>query len=202
MGSLALEQDFLKTSDEILEIWDRFTRARLVLLSSFESGLVDAKFIQVANWARNRLRKMLVERGFVDDRYVHIPDQLGYKYMINIDGTTISNSFFWMAKARSVLIRPKSPIKTVWSDLLRPGKNFLEVEPDLSDLIKKLQYLRDHPEEGRRMVDALNKEITPFLNSDFAYKYLYRILKTISNLQVEARSERAVRDMRNGEADL
>ncbi|RVT41027.1 glycosyl transferase family 90 [Sphingobium algorifonticola] len=82
---------------------------------------------------------------------------LDYKYQVDIDGNTNTwSGLFLKLLTGSPVLKVKSELgfKQWYYDLLVPWENYVPVEPDLSDLIEKINWLRDNPTQAHRIGNA------------------------------------------------
>jgi len=100
-------------------------------------------------------------------------EQAGYKYIIHIDGNVAAYRFLTSMLTGSLILKVKGDY-TLWIDhLLKPGKHYIEVKEDLSDLEEKVEWCKAHDEECKKIAQsslkfakkALTKE---YINASFA----------------------------------
>lgn len=70
-----------------------------------------------------------------------------YKYQINIDGTVAAYRLPYLLAGNSVVLKQDSIYYEHFYNELQPWKHFIPFKSDLSDLLEKLQWAKDHDEE-------------------------------------------------------
>ena len=94
-----------------------------------------------------------------------ISEMLTYKYLPVVNGNDKSSSLNWVLASNSV---PLMPIPRFHSWLcekwLEPGKHFVEVQQDFSDLPEKFEWCRTHDEECKRIAHEGTKFMLQFMN--------------------------------------
>lgn len=130
--------------------WEELPRVQLcrIARSAAGEGLVDASLTGLAQIASEPERQAIKREGLLKE---HVPwsEFQRYKYQIDIDG----NSSAW--PGLFIKLCSGSPILKVASgrgfqqwyyDRLEPWQNFVPVEADMSDLLDKVLWLRQHDE--------------------------------------------------------
>lgn len=122
-----------------------------------------------------------IEDECVEDRYFaqsRAPFQEFYKYKIFfiVDGNVIASNHMW-AFSTGCVVFMITKSKCWFSDFLIPGMHFVEIKYDMSDLLEKVEWVRNNDREAKRI--ALNGldfcELV--FSSDFQKKYLEQTIK-------------------------
>lgn len=74
---------------------------------------------------------------------------LQHKYQINIDGTVAAYRLPYLLVGDSVVLKQDSIYYEHFYNELQPWKHYIPVRSNLSDLLEKLQWAKDHDEEVR-----------------------------------------------------
>ncbi|KAL8590612.1 hypothetical protein ACOMHN_011048 [Nucella lapillus] len=74
------------------------------------------------------------------------------KYQLNIDGTVAAYRFPYLLAGDSVILKQDSEYYEHFYKRLSPWKHYIPVKHDLSDLLEKIQWARDHDEEAQKIV--------------------------------------------------
>ena len=87
---------------------------------------------------------------------------LQYKYQINIDGTVAAYRFPYLLGGDSLVLKQDSDYYEHFYKDLEPYKHYVPLKHDLSDLLKMIQWAKDHDEQvgvshSSRVVMAINK---------------------------------------------
>ena len=77
----------------------------------------------------------------------------------------------------SSLAQATPSIRLLEDGLLVPGQHYVEIAPDLSDLVEKLDYFLSHPSEGREIAESGHRAwmdnlfvATPYATSDVIWE--------------------------------
>ena len=109
-------------------------------------------------------------------------EQSAYKYIINIDGYVKAYRLSIELSMGCVILMVDSPYKLWFSSLLKPGFHYIPVKRDLSDLVDKIRWCRDHDKECE--IIASNAKI-------FYETYLLKkgVLDYLQNLLVKTKDK-------------
>jgi hypothetical protein len=136
--------------------WKSLPRVKLAEISRENSSLIDAKLSTVVQTLSPEEAEEIRLSGLVAGSAA--PEQfLKYKYQIDIDG----NSNSWPGLIQKLLtgspvLKVESPLgfRQWYYDRLEPGRNFVPVKADLSDLIEKVEWLHEHDKEAEEIGSA------------------------------------------------
>ena len=107
-------------------------------------------------------------------------EQSKYKYIINIDGHVSAFRLSIELSMGSVILLVDSEWRMWYTDILIPGTHYVSINADLSNLIEKIQWCRDHDDECRQI--AINAKIfyETYLQKNGILDYMQ---KTLVNLK-------------------
>lgn len=92
-----------------------------------------------------------------------IREQLSFKFLLAIEGTDVASNLKWIMSSNSIAVMPRPQYETWFQEgLLRPGVHYIEIAPDYSDLVEKLQYYIDHPDEALAIIHAAHEWVARF----------------------------------------
>eukprot|EP00746_Dinoflagellata_sp_MGD_P013156 gnl/MRDRNA2_/MRDRNA2_128309_c0_seq1.p1 gnl/MRDRNA2_/MRDRNA2_128309_c0~~gnl/MRDRNA2_/MRDRNA2_128309_c0_seq1.p1 ORF type:complete len:465 (+),score=78.81 gnl/MRDRNA2_/MRDRNA2_128309_c0_seq1:113-1507(+) len=74
-----------------------------------------------------------------------------FKYLLDVDGVTVSWRAYQLLAAESVLLLQDSDLGEFFFQDMKPWVHYVPVAHDLSDLLHKIQYLRDHDDEALKI---------------------------------------------------
>lgn len=74
---------------------------------------------------------------------------LQHKYQINVDGTVAAYRLPYLLVGDSVVLKQDSIYYEHFYNELQPWKHYIPVRSNLSDLLEKLKWAKDHDEEVR-----------------------------------------------------
>ena len=81
-------------------------------------------------------------------------EQATHKYIIHIDGNVAAYRLLGTMMTGSLILKVEGPY-TLWIDhLLKPGKHYIPVKADLSDLVEVVEWCKNHDDKCKKI--ALN----------------------------------------------
>lgn len=172
-----------------LDNWHLFPRGKIVLLSKQFPEFIDAVFTAVCD-ADKLLAVMLRKQGYYKEK-VPVQESIAYKYLIDIDGNSCTYSRnYWILSCNSALFKQQTENMQWYTenmqwyyDLLIPWTHYVPVAGDLSDLLEKIKWAKDHDQQlhaiAQNGVFLAEKELT--LEANLAYLYLF--LRELSQKQ-------------------
>lgn len=100
-----------------------------------------------------------------------------FKYQINVDGTVAAYRLPYLLAGGSVVLKQDSPYYEHFYHQLRPWEHYIPFRRDLSDLLDKISWAREHDEEvpaGGQIGEfgSRDEKVTPRFcyNEPVAYK--------------------------------
>lgn len=92
-----------------------------------------------------------------------IPDHLDYRFIISLEGFDVASNLKWVMSSNSLAVMPRPTYETWFMEgTLLPGYHYVEIKPDFSDLIEKLEYYNSHPEEAEEIVRHAHEYVAQF----------------------------------------
>ena len=101
-----------------------------------------------------------------------LQQQAGYKYIIDIDGHVAAFRLSAELGTGSLILRVESPWKLWYSNFLLPGIHYVPVKADLSDLIEKIQWCRQHDDQAQQIAANARTFYETFLSRDGLLDYM------------------------------
>lgn len=99
------------------------------------------------------------------DPFMPIREQLKSKFIVSLEGRDVATNLKWILASNSVCIMPKPKFETWFMEgLLQPGVHYVEIRDDYQDLLEKLHYYLDRPDEAKQIIHNANQWVTPFKN--------------------------------------
>lgn len=99
--------------------------------------------------------------------YIPMQDQLDFKFIACIEGNDVATNLKWVMSSNSVAVTPRPRIESWFMEgTLKPDYHYIEVRPDYSDLIEKLEYYISHPEKAEAIISHAHEYIDKFRNRD------------------------------------
>lgn len=92
-----------------------------------------------------------------------IYEQLRYKFVLSVEGNDVASNLKWILSSNSVAVMPRPQFETWFQEgLLVPGKHYIEVAPDYSDLEDKLRFYASRPDLCEQMACAGQEWVARF----------------------------------------
>ncbi|MDE7443998.1 MAG: glycosyltransferase [Muribaculaceae bacterium] len=116
--------------------------------------------------------------------FMSIEQQLGYKFIACIEGNDVATNLKWVMGSNSIAVTPRPEYETWYMEgALKPDYHYIEVRPDFADLIDKLTYYVNHPDEAEQIIANAHAWVDSFMSA--------RIEKAASLLVVKKYMERS-----------
>lgn len=136
-----------------LENYYKLCRLSLVMLSRSFPDLIDAKFIDYANFSNDQsgiyLYNIMI-RLFNNPGKLAETEHLEYKYLISVDGNTAAwLRVPWILCSNSILLKQESSFTQIFYDALEPYVNYVPLKKDLSDIFEKLEWLKINDDKAK-----------------------------------------------------
>ncbi|KAL0229792.1 hypothetical protein PCE1_003356 [Barthelona sp. PCE] len=82
--------------------------------------------------------------------------QLKYKYQFNINGIGTTNRLWEILSSGSLIFQHHDPreLREFWYEFLEPGKHYVQVKTDYSDLIEKIEWAKAHDDDAKAIMEA------------------------------------------------
>ncbi|KAF8191966.1 glycosyl transferase family 90-domain-containing protein [Mycena galopus ATCC 62051] len=128
-----------------------FARFRLVKMSQRHPDIIDARMSGF--WSSHCTFSCeadpIIKEYDIGDRH-SLPREAvhKFKYALDVDGNTFSGRFLGLLKSGSLVFK-STAFQEHFSDWLRPYEHYIPVKVDLSDLVDRVQWAREHDEEAR-----------------------------------------------------
>lgn len=129
-------------------------RVGICRLAQAFPGVINAAITRVEARPDHELKRAYYENmGYfgVEEGQSNILD---YRYQVDIDGNTSTwSSFFLKLLSGSPVLKVESECnwRQWYYHKLKPGEHFVPVRADLGDFMDQLDWLRNHPEEAKRI---------------------------------------------------
>jgi hypothetical protein len=160
------------------------SRMKLVKLSRDYFDLLDANFFDRKDWNVS-ITQLLHSYGLNRlASFANIADHLKYKYQICIDGqSTTQPGFVWRLWSNSCVFKVYSPNYEWFYKGLTPWVHFIPVESDVTDLVEKITWAKNHDNEVQQIIENAHDFSRTFLNTQFHLLYTYKVLCKYAALQ-------------------
>lgn len=93
----------------------------------------------------------MLNTGIKSSNRLNYVEQSNYKYIIHVDGNVNAYRLLSIMATGSLIIRVRSSFTSWFEHLIEPGKHFVEVKSDLSDLLEKVQWCKKNDSQCLEM---------------------------------------------------
>jgi len=162
-------------------------RYKLVELSLDFPHYVDARFtsytLQTENSESGRNYIKYMENRFgsnPENNFTSKEKQVEYKYIVSLDGNVSAwERIFHALESGSILLYNTKYVQ-FFTPYMVENVHYVPIKDDLSDLIKKIDFLRSHQEIASSIIENGKKFVSSF-NSVFFASYYSKVLNHIQN---------------------
>ena len=182
------------------------TNQRLKLVS-IESPLLDAKVVGKGETIDSNSIKFdpvhglgMLNTGMKPGNFMKMSEQSNYKYIVHVDGNVNAYRLLTTMMTGSLILRVDSPYVSWVDHLMQPGKHYIMVKSDLSDLVKIIKWCEKHPERAREIAEAGYQFAKKALTREFVEKSIEKIFWSLpfmsnkSRIKTETQLAKAVRN--------
>jgi hypothetical protein len=182
------------------------TNQRLKLVS-IESPLLDAKVVGKGETIDSNSIKFdpvyglgMLNTGMKPGNFMKMSEQSNYKYIVHVDGNVNAYRLLTTMMTGSLILRVDSPYVSWVDHLMQPGKHYIMVKSDLSDLVKIIKWCEKHPERAREIAEAGYQFAKKALTREFVEKSIEKIFWSLplmskqSRIKTEKHLAKAVRN--------
>lgn len=117
-------------------------------------------------------------------KHVSFFDFFKYKYQINVDGTVAAYRLPYLLAGDSVVFKHDSIYYEHFYNELQPWVHYIPFRSDLSDLLEKIQWAKDHDEEAKKIALAGQQFARTHLMGDSVFCYYHKLFQKYAELQV------------------
>lgn len=94
-------------------------------------------------------------------------DHLQFKYILSLEGNDVASNLKWVMNSNSLAVSPALRYETWFMEgRLVPGEHFVEIKPDCSDIIERMAYYDDHPNEAHDIIENAHEYCRQFFNKE------------------------------------
>jgi len=92
-----------------------------------------------------------------------LSQQLEYKYILSIEGNDVATNLKWIMSSNALCFM-KAPVYETWfmESTLIPGKHYVLLRSDYSDLDEKIEFYKDHPDEAEKIIRNAHQYLLDF----------------------------------------
>jgi len=92
-----------------------------------------------------------------------LSQQLEYKYILSIEGNDVATNLKWIMSSNSLCFM-KAPVYETWfmEPMLIPGKHYVLLKNDYSDLDEKIEFYKNRPDEAEEIIRNAHEYLLDF----------------------------------------
>lgn len=96
-----------------------------------------------------------------------IREHLDYKFIMTLEGNDVASNLKWVMSSNSIAVMPRPTCETWFMEgKLIPDYHYIEVKPDFSDIVEKLNYYIQHPDKAQEIINNAHTYIAQFKNPE------------------------------------
>ena len=94
-----------------------------------------------------------------------ITEHLDYKFIMALEGNDVASNLKWVMSSNSIAVMPRPTCETWFMEgTLKPNYHYIEIKPDLSDLLERVNYYIAHPAEAEDIIRHAHEYVSQFKN--------------------------------------
>lgn len=94
---------------------------------------------------------------------ITIYQHLKYKFIMCLEGNDVASNLKWVMSSNSIAVMPR-PTRETWfmEGKLIPNYHYIEIEPDYSNFIERIQYYINHPDKAEDIIKHAHEYVNQF----------------------------------------
>lgn len=94
-----------------------------------------------------------------------IAEHLDYKFIMALEGNDVASNLKWVMSSNSIAVMPRPTCETWFMEgTLKPNYHYIEIKPDFSDLLERVNYYIAHPAEAEEIIRHAHEYVSQFKN--------------------------------------
>lgn len=165
------------------DMWTKWRRGKFCNLSKQFPDLIDAAF---SHYHCHSLSSLLVEEFFTffPKKEATWEEYIGHKYLPELDGYVAGTpSYVWKLLSNCAVFKQESPYLIWCTNALRPWTHYIPFKEDLSDILERLQWAKDHDAEAKQIAENGRQFAKENLMPEHLYLFCYKVLAKYASLQ-------------------
>lgn len=163
-----------------LENFQYKPRFLISLLAKLRPDLIDAGYARVYP---KEVEEKIGEMGLIRGN-TPVSGHLSFKYLPVLDGYMCTfPGFQWRLLSGSLTMKQESDEVQYFYSALKPYEHYIPIQGDMSDLLDKIQWAKEHDAECKKIAENARKFALQNLMPDQIYAYLYWVLEKHASLQ-------------------
>ena len=96
---------------------------------------------------------------------ISLKKHLKHKFVLSLEGNDVATNLKWIMSSNCLAVMPKPKYETWFMEgRLIPDFHYVEIKDDYSDLIERMNYYIEHPDEAEKIIKNANEYISKFKN--------------------------------------
>jgi hypothetical protein len=163
--------------------WWFAPRLKLSRLSAKYPDLLDAGVTGFSHAEKvGNMTDLLASMGISRAQTLTHDEQLQHKYIIDLDGGLGSNRACSILMSSSLLLQVKSPFYQYFMPAFLAGVHYVEVQPNMEDLISTIKDLNSRPKDVQAMIGRANRLASVLCPIEGRLRYMKVFLKKYQRL--------------------
>jgi hypothetical protein len=166
------------------ESWKEGPRGRSVYLSGLYPEFLNSGYVESNPAMREKILALAQTDLPLMKNQASYEEHLRYKYQLCIDGVTCTSpGYQWRLLSNCCVFKQETPqVMWFYSELI-PWVHYVPLREDLSDLMEKLAWAREHDDEARRIAENGTAFAREHLLPEEILLYAYKLLVKYASLQ-------------------
>ena len=94
-----------------------------------------------------------------------VGEHLNYRYIMALEGVDVASNLKWVMSSNSIAVMPRPTYETWFMEgTLIPNYHYIEIKPDYSDLLERIEYYNSHIDEAKAIIRHANEYVEQFRN--------------------------------------
>lgn len=94
---------------------------------------------------------------------ISVADHFRYQFVLVLEGNDVASALQWVMASNCVPVMCRPTVEGwLMHSRLEPGKHYIEIAPDFSDVEEKLQWYIAHPEEAEKIAEESKRWAAQF----------------------------------------
>lgn len=130
-------------------------QCRIVFRGNIDMKPKRKKFIEM--WGEHPLCDLSAESN------MSISEHLRYRYIMSLEGNDVASNLKWVMSSNSIAVMPRPTCETWFMEgKLVPDYHYIEIAPDFTNLMERIEYYEAHPEEAQKIIDHAHEWVAQF----------------------------------------
>ena len=96
---------------------------------------------------------------------ISVEEHLKYRYIMALEGVDVASNLKWVMSSNSIAVMPRPTYETWFMEgKLIPNYHYIEIKPDYSDLLERIEYYNTHIDEAKQIIRNANEYTSQFRN--------------------------------------